>query len=69
MKTYYDDGTIKIRSMLPEDAKILYDTYFKEIFNPETTPDGIPRLKIMRITTKNRNQAKESYSSPNITVR
>jgi hypothetical protein len=25
METYYDDGTIKIRSMVPEDAKILYD--------------------------------------------
>ena len=27
MKTYYDDGTLKIRSMVPEDARILYDTY------------------------------------------
>ena len=29
MKTYYDDGTTRIRSMLPEDAKILCDIYLK----------------------------------------
>ena len=27
MKTYYDDGTIRIRSMMESDAKIIYDTY------------------------------------------
>ena len=35
MKTYYDDGTLKIRSMLPEDAKILYDTYFSYGWHPQ----------------------------------
>ena len=34
MKTYYDDGTIKIRSMLPEDARILYDTYLSYGWHP-----------------------------------
>ena len=35
MKTYYDDGTLKIRSMLPGDAKILYDTYLSYGWHPE----------------------------------
>lgn len=34
MKTYYDNGTIKIRSMLPEDARILYDTYLSYGWHP-----------------------------------
>ena len=34
MVTYYDDGTIRIRSMIPEDAKILYDTYFSYGWHP-----------------------------------
>ena len=29
MKTYFDDGKIKVRSMISEDAKILYDTWKK----------------------------------------
>ncbi len=35
MKTYFDDGGIKIRSMVPEDAKILYDTYLSYGWHPE----------------------------------
>lgn len=35
MKTYYDDGKIKVRSMVPEDAKILYDTYLSYEWHPE----------------------------------
>ena len=35
MKIYYDDGTIRIRSMLPEDAKILYDTYLSYGWHPQ----------------------------------
>jgi GNAT superfamily N-acetyltransferase len=35
MKTYYDDGKIKVRSMVPEDAKILYDTYLLYGWHPE----------------------------------
>ena len=35
MKTYYDDGKIKVRSMVPEDAKILYDTYLSYGWHPE----------------------------------
>ena len=35
MKTYYDDGTTRIRSMLPEDAKILYDTYLSYGWHPQ----------------------------------
>ena len=34
MVTYFDDGTIRIRSMIPEDAKILYDTYFSYGWHP-----------------------------------
>ena len=35
MTTYYDDGTLKIRSMVPEDAKILYDTYLSYGWHPQ----------------------------------
>ena len=35
MQTYYDDGTLKIRSMVPEDAKILYDTYLSYGWHPQ----------------------------------
>ena len=35
MKTYYDDGVLKIRSMIPGDAKILYDTYLSYGWHPE----------------------------------
>ncbi len=35
MKTYYVDGKIKVRSMVPEDAKILYDTYLSYGWHPE----------------------------------
>ena len=35
MKTYYDDGKIKVRSMVPEDAKVLYDTYLSYGWHPE----------------------------------
>lgn len=35
MKTYYNDGKIKVRSMVPEDAKILYDTYLSYGWHPE----------------------------------
>ena len=35
MKTYYDDGTVKIRSMAAEDAKILYDTYLSYGWHPQ----------------------------------
>ena len=27
MEVYFNDGLIRIRSMIPEDVKILYDTY------------------------------------------
>ena len=35
MKTYYDDGKIKVRSMVPEDAKVLYDTYLSYGWHPK----------------------------------
>ena len=35
MKTYYDDGTIRIRSMILEDAKILYDEYLSYGWHPQ----------------------------------
>ena len=35
MKSYYDDGTIRVRSMVREDAKILYDTYLSYGWHPE----------------------------------
>ena len=34
MKVYFDDGVTKIRSMLPEDAKVLYDTYLSYGWHP-----------------------------------
>lgn len=34
MTTYFDDGTIKIRSMISEDAKVLYDTYLSYGWHP-----------------------------------
>ncbi len=35
MKIYSDNGTLKIRSMVPEDAKILYDTYSSYGWHPD----------------------------------
>ena len=35
MTTYYDDGTLKIRSMVPDDAKVLYDTYLSYGWHPQ----------------------------------
>jgi hypothetical protein len=35
MKTYFNDGKLKIRSMMPEDAKILYDTYLSYGWHPQ----------------------------------
>ncbi len=32
--TYYDDGTIRIRSMMESDAKIIYDTYLSYDWHP-----------------------------------
>lgn len=34
MKTYYDDGTIRIRSMIPEDARVFYETYLSYGWHP-----------------------------------
>lgn len=34
MTTYYNDGSIRIRSMIPEDAKVLYDTYLSYGWHP-----------------------------------
>jgi GNAT superfamily N-acetyltransferase len=34
MMTYYDDGTIRIRSMMESDAKIIYDTYLSYDWHP-----------------------------------
>ena len=34
MNVYYDDGVIRIRSMLPEDAQTLYDTYLSYGWHP-----------------------------------
>ena len=34
MKIYYDDGTVRIRSMTEEDAKILYETYLSYGWHP-----------------------------------
>ena len=34
MKTYLDDGKIKVRSMISEDAKNLYDTYLSYGWHP-----------------------------------
>lgn len=35
MHIFYDNGTIQIRSMVPEDAKTLYDTYLSYGWHPE----------------------------------
>ena len=35
MQIYYDDGAIRIRSMEPEDAKTLYDTYLSYGWHPD----------------------------------
>ncbi len=35
MKTYFDDGTVKIRSMAETDAKIIYDTYDSYRWHPQ----------------------------------
>lgn len=34
MHIFYDDSIIRIRSMVPEDAKTLYDTYFSYGWHP-----------------------------------
>lgn len=34
MEVYFNDGLIRIRSMIPEDAKILYDTYLSYGWHP-----------------------------------
>ncbi len=34
MKTYLNDGTITVRSMMPEDVKVLYDTYLSYGWHP-----------------------------------
>ena len=34
MAVYYDDGTVKIRSMVPEDARVLYETYLSYGWHP-----------------------------------
>ena len=35
MKEYFNDGTIRVRSMAPEDARILYETYLSYGWHPE----------------------------------
>ena len=35
MKIFYDDGTVRIRNMVPEDAGILYRTYLSYGWHPE----------------------------------
>lgn len=35
MKTYYDDGTLKIRSMNESDSKVLFDTYASYGWHPQ----------------------------------
>ena len=35
MKVFFDDGTVRIRSMVPEDARIFYDTYLSYGWHPE----------------------------------
>ena len=35
MLVFYDDGTLKIRGMEPEDAKTLYDTYLSYGWHPQ----------------------------------
>ena len=34
MTTYFDDGKIRIRSMIPEDAIVLYNTYLSYGWHP-----------------------------------
>lgn len=34
MKVYYEDETVKIRSMVPEDAKAIFDTYMSYEWHP-----------------------------------
>lgn len=34
MTIWYDDGTTRIRSMLPKDARVLYDTYLSYGWHP-----------------------------------
>ncbi len=34
MKTYHNEGTIMVRSMIPEDAKVLFDTYLSYGWHP-----------------------------------
>lgn len=35
MKTYYDDGIIKIRSMIKTDAQVIFDTYSSYGWHPQ----------------------------------
>ena len=35
MKVFFDDGLIRIRSMVREDARIIYDTYLSYGWHPE----------------------------------
>lgn len=35
MTTYYEDENIRIRSMVPEDAKVIFDTYQSYGWHPE----------------------------------
>ena len=34
-KVYYDDGSLKVRSMVPEDAKVFYDMYLSYGWHPQ----------------------------------
>ena len=52
MKTYYDDGTTRIRSMLPEDAKILCDIYLSYGRIREVTDEEKMREKCTLLTQK-----------------
>ena len=35
MKIYFEEGLLRIRSMMPEDAKIYYDTYLSYDWHPQ----------------------------------
>ena len=35
MTVYCDDGALRIRSMVPEDARVFYDTYLSYGWHPE----------------------------------
>ena len=35
MTVYFDDGTVRIRSMVPEDAKAIFDTYMSYGWHPD----------------------------------